>query len=138
MTRSRSSCATERRERLTSLASQVMLPSVNEVSDWLDKNGAPSSQPFMAFVKGFEEAGESTTPLRVKRMTVDLCTKTARWIPQFAKLCSGRGFDAQAEPESASAIAPSTGGPASAFGVVSAIYGFFSTTAEIGTTPLNG
>jgi hypothetical protein len=69
------------------LATQVELPSVDAVLQWLNKNAALSSQPFTAFATAFERAGESPTDLRVKRQTYDLCEKTARWVPLVAHLC---------------------------------------------------
>src|SRR5262249_42475002 len=69
------------------LASQVELPSVDEVLQWLNKNAAPSSQPFTAFAAAFERAGENPTDLRVRRQTSDLCEKTARWLPLITPLC---------------------------------------------------
>jgi hypothetical protein len=69
------------------LASQVELPSVDEVLQWLNKNAALSSQPFTAFAAAFERAGESPTDLRVRRQTYDLCEKTARWVPFVSRMC---------------------------------------------------
>jgi hypothetical protein len=87
------------------LATQVELPSVDDVLPWLNKNAAPSSQPFAAFVAAFERAGESATRLRVNRKTMDLCEKTARWLPFAGRFCPGRrlshGLAAQAQDATA-------------------------------------
>jgi hypothetical protein len=64
---------------MVQLATQVELPSTDKVLHWLEKNKAPSSQPFAAFAAAFERAGESAVNLRVGRQTYDLCAKTARW-----------------------------------------------------------
>src|SRR5262245_48784812 len=69
------------------LATQVELPNVDEVMQWLNKNAAPSSQPFTAFVRAFERAGEKATDLRVRRQTYELCEKTARWLPMIDRIC---------------------------------------------------
>ncbi|RAI38405.1 hypothetical protein CH341_27905 [Rhodoplanes roseus] len=69
------------------LASQVELPSVDEVLRWLDKNKAPSSQPFLAFVEGFEKAGADANELRVQRRNLDLCDRVVRWLPFVEGLC---------------------------------------------------
>jgi hypothetical protein len=61
------------------LGGQLRPPSQDEVLNWLRKNEAPSSQPFKAFVDGFEQAGENTTDLRVRQTTFDLYAKTTRW-----------------------------------------------------------
>jgi hypothetical protein len=76
-------------------ADDLMPPTEDEVLRWLDKNDAPSSQPFKAFADGFDQAGDSTTDLRVGKMTFDLCARTGlRGVKlQGAKLCSARGFD---------------------------------------------
>jgi hypothetical protein len=80
------------------------LPSADDALHWLDKNAAPSSQPFFAFVAAFEQAGTSATSLRVKQKTVDLCEKTARWIELIAPWCPGQRFssDFLADPKDAS------------------------------------
>ena len=74
----------------TKLASQVELPSVDDVVRWLNKNEAPSSQPFLAFVQAFEKAGGNTTELRVARQSADLCRHITAWLPIIERsyLCS--------------------------------------------------
>lgn len=69
------------------LATQVELPNVDEVLQWLNKNAAQSSQPFAAFVAAFERAGEGATSLRIQRQTYELCEKTAGWFSLVAGLC---------------------------------------------------
>jgi hypothetical protein len=105
------------------LATQVVLPSVDEASAWLDKNEAPSSQPFKAFVQGFEQAGESTTTLRVTQMTIDLCVKTARWLPFIARWCSGRDLNSPGEQST----------PAPTDGALDAVWGFLRASADLGS-----
>jgi hypothetical protein len=107
------------------LATHVVLPSVDDVSTWLDKNKAPSSQPFVAFVEAFEKAGESSTPLRVKRMTGDLWTKTARGIASF---CSALGFDLHPMGDSVWMMLTTM------FGFFSTALGFLSTLVDLVTT----
>ena len=91
---------------MVQLATQVELPSTDKVLHWLEKNKAPSSQPFTAFAAAFERAGESAVNLRVGRQTYDLCAKTARWtIPRwFAGVtgqCPGREESADPAPTAA-------------------------------------
>jgi hypothetical protein len=76
---------------MVQLATQVELPSTDKVLHWLEKNKAPSSQPFTAFAAAFERAGESAVNLRVGRQTYDLCAKTARWaIPRWLAEVTGQ------------------------------------------------
>jgi hypothetical protein len=76
---------------MVQLATQVELPSTDKVLHWLEKNKAPSSQPFAAFAAAFERAGESAVNLRVGRQTYDLCAKTARWtIPRWLAGVTGQ------------------------------------------------
>ena len=84
------------------------LPSADDALHWLDKNAAPSSQPFFAFVAAFEQAGTSATSLRVKQKTVDLCEKTARWIELIAPWCPGQRLssDFLTDPKDASPSRP--------------------------------
>ncbi len=91
---------------MVQLATQVELPSTEKVLHWLEKNKAPSSQPFAAFAAAFERAGESAVNLRVGRQTYDLCAKTARWtIPRwFAGMtgqCPGREESGDPAPTAA-------------------------------------
>jgi hypothetical protein len=79
-------------ESSTKLATHVELPSTNDVLLWLEKNAAPSSQPFMAFAAAFEQAGTSPTSLRVRQRTVELCGQTAGWFPFVAPHCPGERF----------------------------------------------
>ncbi|MDC7785582.1 hypothetical protein PQJ75_15900 [Rhodoplanes sp. TEM] len=88
----------------TKLASQVELPSVGDVLRWLDKNQAPSSQPFLTFVEAFEKAGADADELRIQRRTVDLCDRVVRWVPWAARLCPG------AHGEAAAAAPPAANG----------------------------
>jgi hypothetical protein len=81
------------------LATQVELPSVDDVLPWLEKNAARSSQPFAAFVAAFEQAGESATRLRIKSKTADLCEKTTRWLSFVERWCPGRRFSPIAAAE---------------------------------------
>jgi hypothetical protein len=86
---------------MVQLASQVELPSTDKVLHWLEKNKAPSSQPFTAFAAAFERAGESAVNLRVGRQTYDLCAKTVRWtIPRWLAEVTGRcqHRDEEADP----------------------------------------
>jgi hypothetical protein len=106
------------------LASQVELPSTDDVLRWLEKNEAPSSQPFMAFVAAFEQAGTSATPLRVKQKTIDLCEKTARWFPFVASQCPGERF-------SSDSLAATTPGRSQQTGAVAAMGEIFSNTGEL-------
>ena len=85
---------------MVQLATQVELPSTDKVLHWLEKNKAPSSQPFTAFAAAFERAGESAVNLRVGQ-TYDLCAKTARWtIPRWFAGVTGQcpGRDKSADP----------------------------------------
>jgi hypothetical protein len=80
---------------MVQLATQVELPSTDKVLHWLEKNKAPSSQPFAAFAAAFERAGESAVNLRVGRQTYDLCEKTAHWttlswLASWTGQCPGR------------------------------------------------
>jgi hypothetical protein len=76
---------------MVQLATQVELPSTDKVLRWLEKNKAPSSQPFTAFAAAFERAGESAVNLRIGRQTYDLCAKTARWaIPRWLADVTGQ------------------------------------------------
>ena len=76
---------------MVQLATQVELPSTDKVLHWLQKNKAPSSQPFTAFAAEFERAGESAVNLRIGRQTYDLCAKTARWaIPRWLASVTGQ------------------------------------------------
>jgi hypothetical protein len=76
---------------MVQLATQVELPSTDKVLHWLQKNKAPSSQPFTAFAAAFERAGESAVNLRIGRQTYDLCAKTARWaIPRWLADVTGQ------------------------------------------------
>jgi len=114
------------------LATQVELPNVDEVMAWLNKNAAPSSQPFTAFVTAFERAGEKATDLRVRRQTYELCEKTARWLPMIASLCPryqlpDPGGGATASGTSASAADGAPGNQ----GVLEAIWNVFSATGEL-------
>lgn len=74
----------------TKLASQPELPNVNDVIAWLELNEAPSSQPFLAFVQAFENAGESATRLRIRRKSLDVCDRVLRWVPFAEPICPGR------------------------------------------------
>jgi hypothetical protein len=97
---------------LGSLDSQVELPDVSDVSNWLDKNASSSSQPFAAFVQGFQHAGESGTGLRVQRMTIDLCRSTTRWLPFIGRFCPGQQNDfnpRQGEAKSSTSMFSATG-----------------------------
>jgi len=58
-------------------------PGVADVELWLEKNEARSSQPYSAFVAALERAGVSATQLRVRRKTIELEERSARW-PNFA------------------------------------------------------
>ncbi len=77
-------------ESVSKVSSQVEPPSVDEVVRWLNKNAAPSSQPFLAFVQAFEKAGGSTTELRVARQSADLCRHVTAWLPVIERsyLCA--------------------------------------------------
>ncbi len=88
-------------ETVSKVSSQVELPSVDEVVRWLNKNAAPSSQPFNAFVQAFDKAGGSTTELRVARKSADLCRHIMTWLPgiEAGYLCAS-GSAAQSAPES--------------------------------------
>jgi hypothetical protein len=68
-------------DSIAKLTSQVELPSVEDVVNWLNKNESSSSQPFNAFVEAFDKAGGSTTKLRVARKSADLCRRIAAWLP---------------------------------------------------------
>ena len=92
---------------MVQLATQVELPSTDKVLHWLQKNKAPSSQPFTAFAAAFERAGESAVNLRIGRQTYDLCAKTARWaIPRW--LASVTGQCQRPEEEADPAPTPAT------------------------------
>jgi hypothetical protein len=108
------------------LATQVELPSTDDVLHWLDKNEAPSSQPFMAFVAAFEQAGTSATPLRVQQKTVDLCEKTARWFSFITWQCRGERLPSGSPVDSSPRGPPQTG-------AVAAVGEMFSGTAELVT-----
>jgi hypothetical protein len=91
---------------MVQLATQVELPSTDKVLRRLEKNKAPSSQPFAAFATAFERAGESAVNLRVGRQTYDLCAKTARWtaLGRLAGMigqCPGREEEADPAPTAA-------------------------------------
>jgi hypothetical protein len=86
------------------LASQVELPGVDEVLLWLDKNKAPSSQPFLTFVDAFEKAGADPNELRIQRKNLDLCARLARWLPFVAAVCP-------AGTQATVAAGPDPGGP---------------------------
>ncbi len=91
---------------MVQLATQVELPSSDKVLHWLEKNKAPSSQPFAAFAGAFERAGESAVNLRVGRQTYDLCAKTARWrflrwAASVTGQCAGDGESADPAPTAA-------------------------------------
>jgi len=79
------------KQACTGQAGEV-LPSTNDVLQWLEKNAAPSSQPFMAFAEAFERAGTSATRLRVRQRTVELCAQTAGWLSFVGRLCPGERF----------------------------------------------
>ncbi|MBV8511832.1 MAG: hypothetical protein JO289_16895, partial [Xanthobacteraceae bacterium] len=86
---------------MVQLATQVELPSSDKVLRWLEKNKAPSSQPFAAFAAAFERAGESAVNLRVGRQTYDLCEKTSHWtFPRWLALHTGQcpRRDEEADP----------------------------------------
>jgi hypothetical protein len=106
------------------LATQVELPSVDDVLPWLDKNAARSSQPFAAFVAAFEQAGESATRLRIKSKTADLCEKTTRWFPFVERWCPGHRFSSMAAGDEAAPERRQTG----AAGEIGEI---FSNTGEV-------
>jgi hypothetical protein len=108
------------------LATQVELPNVGDVLPWLNKNAAPSSQPFAAFVAAFEQAGESATRLRVNSKTMDLCEKTTRWLQFVGRFCPGRRLSYGLAAESqASATEQRQTGAAMEIGEI------FSNTGEI-------
>jgi hypothetical protein len=91
---------------MVQLATQVELPSSDKVLHWLEKNKAPSSQPFAAFAAAFERAGESAVNLRVGRQTYDLCAKTAqfatlRWLAAATGQCPDREESADPAPTAA-------------------------------------
>jgi hypothetical protein len=106
------------------LATQVELPSVDDVLPWLEKNAARSSQPFAAFVAAFEQAGESATRLRIKSKTADLCEKTTRWLSFVGRWCPGRRFSSIAAAEQVTPEQRQTG----AAGEIGEI---FSNTGEV-------
>ncbi len=87
-------------ESVSKVSSQVELPSVDEVVRWLNKNAAPSSQPFNAFVQAFDKAGGSTTELRVARKSADLCRHIMTWLPgiEAGFLCAS-GLGSQSAPD---------------------------------------
>jgi hypothetical protein len=80
------------KQACTGQPGEVELPSTNDVLQWLEKNAAPSSQPFMAFAAAFERAGTSATRLRVRQRTVELCAQTAGWLSLVGRLCPGERF----------------------------------------------
>ena len=111
------------------------LPSTDDALHWLDKNAAPSSQPFFVFVAAFEQAGTSATSLRVKQKTVDLCEKTARWIELIAPWCPGQRFssDFLADPKDASPTRSQQKGDISVGEIFSGVGQIFSGAGEIVT-----
>lgn len=111
------------------------LPSTDDALHWLDKNAAPSSQPFFVFVAAFEQAGTSATSLRVKQKTVDLCEKTARWIELIAPWCPGQRFssDFLADPNDASPTRSQQKGDISVGEIFSGVGQIFSGAGEIVT-----
>src|SRR5262245_52591565 len=114
------------------LATQVELPSVDEVMQWLNKNAAPSSQPFTAFVAAYEKAGEGATVLRVRRQTYELCEKTARWISVVAHLCPRYQLpEAGDGAEPARTSTGSTDAHAPDKSVFATIWDMFSATGEL-------
>ncbi|MBK5957243.1 hypothetical protein CCR97_03335 [Rhodoplanes elegans] len=76
-------------------------PQVAEVLRWLDRNQAPSTQPFVPFAAAFQAAGAAAEAdeLRIRRRSIEVCGRLARWLPLVAGLCpDGAGTAAAAEP----------------------------------------
>src|SRR5262245_19116937 len=115
------------------LATQVELPNVDEVMQWLNKNAAPSSQPFTVFVRAFERAGEKATDLRVRRQTYELCEKTARWLPMVDRICPRYQLTEQsndATPANRDAPAAAVDPPDKP-GAMANVWDVFSATGEL-------
>jgi hypothetical protein len=53
------------------LRSEVHPPTVEEVKGWLKKNRSISTQPFVAFIKAFENVGADATDLKVEKARID-------------------------------------------------------------------
>lgn len=106
------------------LASQVELPSVDEVLLWLDKNRAPSSQPFLTFVEAFEKAGADPNELRIQRKTLDLCARVARWLPFVERFCpAGQATSAATGPDPGGLGGTVRSGPGAMVAAVSDLIG---------------
>src|SRR5262249_46969963 len=111
------------------LATQVELPNVEEVMQWLNKNAAPSSQPFTAFVTAYEKAGEGAIGLRIRRQTYELCEKTARWLPVVSQLCPRYQLLESGDKSEASAISADARTPDK--GIFATVWDAFSATGEL-------
>jgi hypothetical protein len=116
---------------LPGFSSQLALPSTDDVLDWLAKNEARSSQPFMAFVAAFEQAGEGATQLRIERRTIDLCAKTWPFLRSVLPACRDRGGVRSDEETDG---APAETSQAGVLTWLTAPQEFFSRTAELATT----
>ncbi|MFD2182180.1 hypothetical protein [Rhodoplanes azumiensis] len=83
------------------------LPPVAEVLRWLDRNQAASTQPFVPFTAAFEAAGAGAEAdeLRIRRRSIEVCGRVARWLPVVAGLCPG-GARAAASAAAAAETAP--------------------------------
>jgi hypothetical protein len=58
----------------------VALPDVKNVEQWLQRNGASSSQPYTAFVDALDKAGGDAVHLRIAQKSRDVCEKTIPWL----------------------------------------------------------
>ncbi|MFL9828607.1 hypothetical protein [Rhodoplanes sp. SY1] len=98
-------------EAAAGAAAAPAAPHVVEVLRWLDRNQAPSTQPFAPFAAAFAAAGASAEAdeLRIRRRSIEVCGRLARWLPPVARFCpDGARIAAAAEspPESPTGTPP--------------------------------
>ena len=60
---------------------ELQLPKVEDVLQWLDLNKNGSTQPYAAVASAFHKAGVDTVNVIVEREGLQLCERAVRWLP---------------------------------------------------------